>query len=122
FVAEDQADVQAREPDQRLSARVVELAAHGEEELLLRLDVLGGDVPVAHREAGVVVGRQLCDRGGGGQRRGERERGEQHSFHGDPPAAYNVDNSKRDGGRIIAATFHEQPHQTAITMRRQGGR
>src|SRR5438034_10642149 len=37
---------------------------------------------MAHREAGLVVGRQLCDRGGCGQRRGERERGEQNSFHG----------------------------------------
>ena len=75
----DQIDVEAREHDQRIAAGHEQLAAHGQKELLVRFDVLRGDVPVTHGHADLVERGRLRGRGACGQRRGTQERDESAS-------------------------------------------
>jgi hypothetical protein len=74
LVAEDEADVEARERDQRLPAGHVQLSAHRDEQLFIRFNVFRRDVPVPHRGTGGVVRRELrrCRRRAHQQRKEDR--------------------------------------------------
>jgi len=82
LVAEDQADIETRERDQRLAARHVQLAAHRHKQFLVRLHILRGDVPVTHGHAGLVDRGRLRRRGACDERRRDRQRDEHRFLHG----------------------------------------
>ena len=69
LLAEVEVDVDAREHHQGIATDVEHLGAHGEEELLVGIDVIGGDVPVPHGYAGRVERRRLRGRAARDKRR-----------------------------------------------------
>src|SRR5258706_439747 len=69
LLAEVEVDVDAREHHQGIATDVEHLGAHGEEELLVGIDVIGDDVPVPHGYAGRVERRRLRGRAARDKRR-----------------------------------------------------
>jgi hypothetical protein len=102
LVVEDQVDVDTREHHQRVPAGHEQLAAHGQEESLVRVHVLRNDVPMTHGHAGLVERGRLRHhaRGGRGQSTQENDSDASRPILHAPPPASGAILDRIDGKRL----------------------